>query len=390
MKIKLIKSSFYHEQETKDRLCEFIQGAEQLSIGKYCNRFESDFAQWQGRKYCVFVNSGSSANLALIQALLNLGRLKLGDKIAFSSLTWATNVMPIIQLGFVPIPVDIELNTLNISLETFKKALILNEIKALFITNLLGFCDNIDEIQLFCKENDILMLEDNCESMGSEYRWKKLGNYSEASTFSTFVGHHMSTIEGGMICTDDSELFKMLVMVRAHGWDRNLPAELQSEMRKKHGVDASFYSKYTFYTMWYNLRPNEITGFIWCTQIPYLDEIVKKRVENFKRFAEVVNANPNFYPIKHEHIERLSNFAVPLVCKTKEILNGYIELFSKNDIEIRPIVWGDITQQFFWKNTYGINQEETTAKLVHEQGFYFWNSPEYTEDEIQFLISLLK
>ncbi len=195
MPIKLIKSSFYNEQETKNKLCDFIQSAEQFSIWKYYNQFENDYAIWQQRKYCIFFNSGSSANLALIQAMINMWKLNLGDQVWFSSLTWATNVMPIIQLGLQAVPIDVELNTLNISLNTFKKVLEKNNIKALFITNLLWFCDNIDEIEKYCFDNDILLLEDNCKSMGTVYKWKKLWNYSFASTFSTFVWHHMSTIE---------------------------------------------------------------------------------------------------------------------------------------------------------------------------------------------------
>lgn len=113
----------------------------------------------------------------------------------FSSLTWSTNVMPLMQLGYTPIPIDIELDTLNVSLESFKRSIEGKKIKALLITNVLGFCDNIDEILEYCQSQDILLLEDNCESMGTEYRGKKLGNYGFASTFSTYIGHHMSTIE---------------------------------------------------------------------------------------------------------------------------------------------------------------------------------------------------
>ena len=156
MKVNLIKSSFYNEQETKDNLCAFIQWAQQLSMSQYCKKFEEMFAVRQWRKYCVFLNSGSSANLILIQSLLNLGRLQKGDKVAFSSLTWATNTMPLIQLWLVPIPVDVQLTTFNVSLSSFKKVVETNNIKALFITNLLGWCDDsFWEIYNYCVENNI-------------------------------------------------------------------------------------------------------------------------------------------------------------------------------------------------------------------------------------------
>ncbi len=390
MKIKLIKSSFYNEQTTKDNLCNFIQNTEQLSIWKYCKKFEEDFAKWQNRKYCVFFNSWSSANLWLIQSMINLWKLNKWDKVGFSTLSWATNVMPLIQLGLEPIPVDVELSTLNISLDTLKEVVKLNELKALFITNLLGFCDNIDEIENFCNEKWIILLEDNCESMWTEYKWKKLWNYSIASSFSTFIGHHMSTVEWWMVCTDDKDIYIMLNLVRAHGWDRNLCQEFQNEIRIENKVDNSFYSKYTFYALGYNLRPNEITGFLGCEQLPYLDEIIQKRIGNFNRIIHTVNANDDFYNLKFEHIEKLSNFSMPIICKSKELLEKYIDIFTKAEVEIRPIVWWDLTQQLFWKNIYWENNKNTNAKLIHEQCFYFGNSPEYTDEEVDYLISLLK
>src|SRR3989339_640409 len=218
--IKLIKSTFYNEKNTKQKLCVFIKNAHMLSIGKECGKFEHNFAKYQGRKHCVFVNSGSSANLAIIQALLNLGKIKKGDAVGFSALTWSTNVMPLIELGLQPVPIDCALDTLNVSSRILLKTIQKHPIKMLFLTNLLGFCDDIDEIYRICKKKDILLIEDNCESLGSVYKGKKLGNFGLASTFSFYVGHHMSTIEGGAVVTDNEELADMLAIVRAHGWDR--------------------------------------------------------------------------------------------------------------------------------------------------------------------------
>src|SRR3989338_10573191 len=144
--IQLVKSTFYKEEEIKRKLCKFILASDKLSIGKECKKFEIGFAKWQGRKYCVLVNSGSSANLAIIQALLNLGKIKKDDYIGFSAVTWSTNVMPLIQLGLRAVPVDVELDTLNVSSKKLLEKLNKFPIKMLFLTNLLGFCDDIDEI----------------------------------------------------------------------------------------------------------------------------------------------------------------------------------------------------------------------------------------------------
>lgn len=388
MMIKLIKSTFYNEKETKKALCEFILKSKQLSFGNECSRFEENFAKYQGRKDCVFVNSGSSANLALIQAYLNLGRLKKGDRVGFSSLTWSTNVMPLVQLGLEAVPIDIELDTLNVSSRQLLRTLKKYDLNALFITNLLGFCDNIDEIKKICKEKNIILLEDNCESLGTVYKGKKLGNFGEASTFSFYVGHHMSTIEGGAVCTDDEELATMLRLVRAHGWDRNLKFAKRRELQKKFEINSTFYSRYTFYDVGFNLRPTEINGFIGNIQLKFMNKVIKKREDNFVKIAKVIYKNDSYYPIKFDHIELVSNFAVPVVCKNQKKRDELVKK-CKDKIEIRPIVGGDITQQPFYKRyMQEFKGLDTNAKLVHEQGLYFGNNPELTDEELQAILKI--
>ena len=380
--IKLIKSTFYKEEDAKQKLCKFIMSSEKLSIGSECKKFENAFAKWQRRKYCVMVNSGSSANLAIIQALLNLGKLKKGDLVGFSAVTWSTNVMPLIQLGLETVPMDVELNTLNVSSKKLLDVLKKHKLKALFLTNLLGFCDDIDEIKYICDKKKIILIEDNCESLGTVYRGKKLGNFGIASTFSFYVGHHMSTVEGGAICTDEKKLADMLMLVRAHGWDRNLSFESQTKMRNKHKVNSTFYSRYTFYDLGYNLRPTEINGFLGNLQIKYLPEIIKKRNINFLKIASILYKSSNYYPIKYDHIDLLSNFAVPIICKSKKIRDELVEK-CKERIEIRPIVGGDMAlQPFFKKYIKKSYPSNISAKIIHEQGLYFGNNPELTNKEI--------
>jgi len=387
--IKLIKSTFHNEADTKKKLVSFIEKAEMLSFGPQCQSFERSFADWQGRAHCAFVNSGSSANLAIIQALLNLGRLKVGDKVGASALTWSTNVMPLIELGLKVIPVDVEIDTLNVSSRTLKDALKQHDIKMLFLTNLLGFCDDIDTIESICNEKDILLVEDNCESLGTVYKGRKLGNFSLASTFSFYVGHHMSTIEGGAICTDDDEVANMLNLVRAHGWDRNMAENQQQQIREKHNVNSSFYSRYTFYDLGYNLRPTEINGFIGNTQIPYLPEIIETRRDTFLQIADkIYSQTDRFYPVRYDHIDLISNFAFPVICRSKKIRDELVEKCN-GKVEIRPVVGGDMTRQpFFGKYEKGPFPQDSNAKLIHEQGLYFGNNPELTADEKQELITI--
>jgi len=387
--IKLIKSTFYNEKKTKKELQTFIKNAEILSFGPECQHFENKFAKWQGKKHCVFLNSGSSANLAIVQALLNLGKIKQNDHVGFSALTWATNVMPLIELGLKAVPIDVELDTLNVSSDKFKEILKKYPLKMLFITNLLGLCDDIDEIRRICQEQKIILVEDNCESLGSEYKGEKLGNFGVASTFSFYVGHHMSTIEGGAVCTNSEELASMLRIVRAHGWDRNLSEKGQIKLRNKHKVNSTFYSRYTFYDLGYNLRPTEINGFIGNTQIQYLDEIIEKRRSNFFKMAPpIYQKTGKYYPVRYDHLDLLSNFAVPVICKSTKIRDQLVEKCA-GKLEIRPIVGGDMTlQPFFLKHLHSSILKNSNASLIHKQGLYFGNNPELTDQEMNEIINI--
>lgn len=388
--IPLIKSTFYNEKNTKKLLCKFILKADKLSIGEQCRKFEQKFSNYQDRKHCLFVNSGSSANLALIQALLNLGRIKKGDAVGFSALTWSTNVMPLIQLGLHPVAIDIELDTLNISTRTLEEVLKKRKIKMLFLTNLLGFCDDIDAVSQLCKQQNIIFIEDNCESLGTVYKGKKLGNWGLASTFSFYVGHHMSTVEGGAVVTDDEELMTMLHLVRAHGWDRNLTEDKQLFLRVKHDVNSTFYSRYTFYDLGYNLRTTEIQGFLGNNQIRYLPTIIKKRERNFLFMAKQIYARTDlFYPIRYDHIDRVSNFAVPVICRSQKIRDALVKVCD-GKVEIRPVVGGDMTKQPFFRLYQGKTEKTNTrnAELVHTQGLYFGNNPELTKKEMDTIVKI--
>ena len=372
-----MKSTFLSEQETKDTLCSFIQKSEKLSMGDEVFKFEESFASWQGRSHSVMVNSGSSANLVVLQALMNLGRLSKGDRVGVSAVTWATNVMPVIQLGLVPILIDVNLETLNISSEEVRK----HDIRCLFITHLLGFHGDIEEIAEYCKSKDILLLEDTCESLGTICNGKKLGNFGLASTFSTFVGHHMSTIEGGLIATDDDELNKMIRMVRAHGWDRNVTQEQRSELRSKWDIN-DFYGPYTFYTLGYNVRPMDLQGLIGSIQLKHVDASNENRCRSFARVYDAIDSKDLMIPNQY-----VPAFAIPIICSTKEIRDSYVKKCKEMGIETRPIVAGNMNRQPFFKE-YMNETPLPVADKIHTCGFYLPNHPDLTEEEIDYLTSV--
>jgi CDP-4-dehydro-6-deoxyglucose reductase, E1 len=253
----------------------------------------------------------------------------------------------------------------------------------------LGFCDDITGIRKICRKNNIILIEDNCESLGTVYKGKKLGNFGLASTFSFYVGHHMSTIEGGAICTDNEELAMMLRLVRAHGWDRNLSFMKQTELRNKFKVNSTFYSRYTFYDLGFNLRPTEINGYIGQLQLKYLDTIIQKRKTNFEMLSKSIYEHTDrYFSIKSNHIDVISNFAVPVICKTEKIRDELVRKCDKK-IEIRPIVGGNIVEQpFFNKYIRNSYSDCRNARLIHDQGLYFGNNPELTKKELDTILKI--
>lgn len=388
--INLIKSTFYHETETKKRLAEFVLNSQRLSMAEKCHEFEDAFAVIQGRRHAVLFNSGSSANLALVQAVLNLGLVNKGDKSAFSALTWSTNVMPLIQLGLVPVPVDIEKETLNVGSEGFLAFLRAQpDIRMFFISNILGFCHDLDAIRDLCLQRGILLIEDNCESFGTVHKGTRLGNYGLASTFSMYVGHHLSTIEGGVVCTDDDQLCDMLKIVRAHGWDRNLCDSSRAALRVQDAVD-DFYDLYTFYDLGFNLRPTEITGFLGLEQVAVADTIVACRERNFQRFHAAARNNGALLPVAVDHLETISNFAYPVICRDSEAALGLRQRFVEAQVEIRPIVGGNMAAQPFFKKYCPGEWTLPNTDFVHHQGFYFPNNPDLDDSEMARLVALLQ
>ena len=381
--IPLMKNAFLHEHETKMALSEFILQADRLSMDKECIAFEKKFAKYQGREDAILFNSGGSANLAMLQALKNLGSLKDGDLVGFSALTWSTNTMPIIQMGMIPVAIDCDPAYLNVMSYNLKEILNQTKISALFLTNVLGFTGDIDNIRDICSENNIILIEDNCESLGTETPKGKAGNFGLCSSFSFFVAHHMSTIEGGMVCTDDEDLAEMLRIVRANGWDRNLTARQQLKWRKKYNIHSEFEAKYTFYDLGFNFRPTEITGFLGQYQMQFLEDNIKSRESNYFKLEKIMNQNDDLVILKHGHITCLSTFAFPVVCKSSELREHYLSRFSGAGIEIRPMIAGNIQRQPFYKKYVKQLYELPGTDFLHSNSFYCGNYPELTETDLE-------
>jgi CDP-4-dehydro-6-deoxyglucose reductase, E1 len=380
--IPLMKSAFLHEAETREALAKFILEAPRLSMDAKCWEFEAAFADFQGSRDAVLFNSGGSANLAMLQALKNIGRLKNGDTIGFSAVTWSTNVMPILQLGMVPVPVDCSPDTLNAMCSDIERTHARVPLRAMFITNALGFAGDLGRTREFCTANDIVLVEDNCESLGTELDDGRTGTFGVCASFSFFVAHHMSTIEGGMVCTNDEALSDMLRVVRANGWDRNLSTSKQIQWRARHRVRSDFQAKYTFYDLGYNLRPTEITGFIGLQQLRYVAATFLQRQDNFLRLEGAALRNPDFLRLRRDHIRLVSSFAFPIVCRTADVREKYVNKFAEAGVETRPLIAGNMQRQPFFKKYSTYYYDLPGADVIHECGMYCGNTPEFNSDEL--------
>ena len=336
-------------------------------MGELVAEFERAFSAKQERKYAVCVNSGSSANLVLIQALMNLGKLRRGDWVGVSAVTWPTNVMPLIQLGLVPVAIDVEADTLNVSRGLLRDR-VSQRMTCMFLTNALGFSDNIAAVAELCECRGTILLEDNCEGLGGRFCEKLLGNWGRASTFSFYVGHHLSTIEGGMIATDDKQLYEACIQARAHGW-------------KQRG-------DYVFHDLAYNVRPTEITGVLGLDQLRHWDDVVAKRASNFSRLWMAARKNPQLRHWRWDSRLAPSPFAFPVLSESFHV--GYKGRFKDAGVEIRPIIAGDITQQPFWKKYVPEQKPCFNARTIGLYGFYFACRPDLTEGELCLLEGLLE
>ena len=371
-------------QEDIAKLISWLQTNPQLTKGEQTVNFENAWSKWQERKYSAFVNSGSSANLAMIYSLMMSGRLK-NKKVIVPAISWVTTVAPIIQLGLEPIICDADEETLGIDINNLKLLIQIHKPSVLIIVHVLGFPNKMKEILELCDENDIILLEDSCESMGSTYDGVKTGNFGLMSSFSTYFGHHFSTIEGGLINTNDEELYHIILSIRSHGWDRDVPESKRNELRKQEDV-SDFRALYTFYYPGFNLRSTDLQAFIGIEQIKKLDETVKKRNSNFKLYQQLIKNE--YWKIKEFNNVFVSNFAYPVISKDRESFDKTVNALYKNKVEIRPLICGSIGQQPFWKNMFG-KKNLFFANIIHYRGLYLPNNPQIAEEQIEFICNIV-
>jgi CDP-6-deoxy-D-xylo-4-hexulose-3-dehydrase len=378
-KIDLVKDTI--DSDDIKKLISWLETNPRLTKGELNVKFEKEWSEWLGKKYSVFVNSGSSANLAALYSLLLSGKLR-NNKIIVPAVSWVTTVTPAVQFGMEPIMCECDKDNLGLNIEHLKQIIKEHDPSSIILVHVLGFPNHMNEIVELCKEHDIRLIEDTCESIGSEYEGKKLGTFGDLSTFSFYFGHHMSTIEGGMISTDDEELYHILLSIRSHGWDRDLPKSKQIELREKYNI-GDFRSLYTFYYPGFNLRATDLQAFIGLEQLKKLNLIVKNRNLNYQKYHEGIKNNE--WKINPPKDSFISNFSYPVITKN---IKELVEKLTENNVECRPLICGSINEHPFWYERYG-KQDLPISKKVHEYGLYLPNNHQMTVEEIDKVINIV-
>lgn len=375
-KITLVKDTI--DNDDIDNLIEWLKTYPRLTKGVETVKFEEMWSKWIGCKYSVFVNSGSSANLLMLYALLELYNLR-NKKVVVPSLGWATDLAPVIQFGFEPVLVDIDPSNLAVDIDHLAQIFEKEKPAAMILVSVLGLSPRMGEIVELCKKHGVILLEDNCESQGTKYNGVKLGNFGLMSSFSTYFGHTMSTIEGGMICTNDKAVYDMLKQLRSHGWDRDLDKDRQNELREKWGVD-DFSALYTFYVPGFNVRSTDLQAVIGMRQLEKVDGMIEQRNKNFQLFKEKLSPY-TWFPQEVEG-SFTASFCIPVIAHSKEAKEEIVKKLKEKNVECRPLICGSMGTQPFYIKQYGRVELPNVTK-VDECGLYIPNHPKLTEEEIE-------
>jgi CDP-4-dehydro-6-deoxyglucose reductase, E1 len=352
---------------------ERVVASNRFTIGPNVAAFEEAFAAYHGRKYAVMVNSGSSANLLAVAALFYKKDrpLERGDEVIVPAISWATTYHPLQQYGLRLKIVDVELDTLNIDVRRLEQARG-PRTRAIMGVSILGNPAALDVMRSFADAHGLYFIEDNCESMDAELAGRKTGTFGHLSTFSSFFSHHMSTMEGGMVATDDRELYELVKSLRAHGWVRDLPSD--SVIYDKHSDD--FYEAYRFILPGYNVRPIEMSGAIGLEQLKKLPAMTVERRKNWALFCKLF-AGDSRYIIQREN-GKSSVFAFTIVV-SPDSGTSRAQVFAglkRADIGYRIITGGCITRHDVIRHyDYETIDALPNANLAHDTGFFVGNHP---------------
>jgi CDP-6-deoxy-D-xylo-4-hexulose-3-dehydrase len=350
-----------------------------LTKGKETLSFEVEFGKYLGSDYAVFVNSGSSANLLVAAALKESGRLR-NLKVVCPAVSWVTTVTPFTHLGFEVLLCDASPVDLGVDVAKLREIFQRERPSLLVIVHVLGHPNNMVAIQKLCEEFEVILFEDSCEALGTETdAGQKLGTIGIAGSFSFYYGHHISTIEGGMVVTRDFDFYQLMLSLRSHGWSRDLDPDVRRKLQVDHGVD-DFRNLYTFYFSGFNFRSTDLQAYIGRNQLNRIAEIVEVRAANQSKYELGL---PNFWTQKSP-ARVLSAFAYGTAVSNR---SEVAETLSREGIESRPLICGNLARHPFWSKD-NLAQTLPVADFVHDYGMYLPNHASLSFEDIDRVVDI--
>lgn len=371
-------------------LSDFILSNERLTNGKKVIEFENIWSKWLGTKRSVMVNSGTSGNyisIAIVKELLGIG------EVIVPPLGWVSDISSVTQLGMTPVFVDISMDNLSITSENIKNA-ITDKTKAIVLVHCLGFNAINEEIIKIAKEKNILLIEDCCEAHGATFNGQKVGTFGDISIFSFYFGHHITTVEGGMISTNNEKIYELSKLFRSHGMTREVSNETQEEYKNKY---PNLNPLFTFAVAGFNMRSTEINAVLGVEQMNRIDSNIEKRCHNFKLWLD--NLDKNKYVVEFD-LEGNSNFALPLIMKPNytdrlsinDDFSGVCDILDLNGVEYRLGTSGggnQSLQPYLEKYEYRVVGELTNVNYVHSNSLYIGNHTDLNDEQIINLCKML-
>ena len=362
-------------------LIEWLKTNPWLTQGSLVEEFEERWATWLGVKHATFVNSGSSANLLMYYTMLLSGKLR-NQKVIVPAVSWPTTVAPAIQLGFEPYMCAAAWRDFGLDMEYLETLLKKHHPAAVIIVHALGVPNDMGSFLELKKRFDFVLMEDACAATGSQYDGQLVGTFGEMSTFSFFFGHHLSTIEGGMVCTNDEGLHDILLQIRSHGWARNLAPEKEEKQARDRGV-VEFNRPFTFYYPGFNVRSSDLNARIGLSQMDKIEHVVERRIENHKVYQARFLDAPGFHCQQNEKAV-ICSISFAALAETLDHRERAANALKKNNIETRPLGGGNMSRQPFWMDRHGTTVFPV-ADRVHTTGFQLPNHPLLSPDDINYI-----
>tara|TARA_R110001583_G_scaffold10076_2_gene47026 strand:- start:19645 stop:20784 length:1140 start_codon:yes stop_codon:yes gene_type:complete len=371
--------------EDIDALADWLKSYPKLTKGNLTLEFEKLWADYIGTKYAIFCNSGSSANLLMVYAALHNGLIA-NKKIAVPSVGWVTTLSPAIQFGLEPIMVGADPNTFGMDLDALEALCEKDCPDAVIFVQVLGVPHYKERILELKEKYGFTLLEDSCAALGAEYSdGSMVGTVGDMSSFSFYFGHQLSSIEGGMVNTDSKELYDLMLMLRSHGWGKDLDQETYDGMIEENEVD-DFHKPFTFFVAGFNLRSTDLQAFIGIRQMERAKWVAQRRYENHIRYAQNLEGYVQFQDWRDHKPVSISFGAL---ATSKEHRTEIVNRLVESKIETRIFSAGNLGLHPFWVRRYGKFDDEM-SNIIHSRGFFVPNYPELTNEDIDYICSVIK